>query len=281
MSNIDGIAPGVGYPRGFILQEIIKYILNFDEGVEEPKIREYLFKDYRIKNLKTIKSHLEKLQFDGLIIKTEKSGRSNIWMLNYSNRDVVSKFLIDEFFSQNIISEEDGRKIEKLFYSKGMQKFILDNDFSDRFLFTILSITLVKPKEKKEEYIVDWNIPEKEKEKILEIIQAGLSQSPTLFCSLYYPTADHSLIFWSLFTENTLKQSQEKLEFQLVYYLVISATLIDYWRYRGNRLDLEKVPSPPIQIDRKLWTIFTNRIEEIERTRGDLRKNIENIVKFT
>ncbi len=281
MSNVDGIAPGVGYPRGFVLREIVKYILNFEEGVEEPKIREYLFKDYKIINLKTIKSHLEKLHFDGLIIKTEKSGRSNIWSLNYPNRDVVSEFLIQEFYSKNIIPDEERRKIHAIFYSKGMQKFLLDNDFNDRFLHTILGITLVKPIEDKEQYLIDWNLSEKEMEKASGIIRAGVSQSPTLFCSLYYPSADHSLIFWSLFTEDTLKQSMDDLGLHLVYYLVVSAVFIDYWRYRVMASDNEKSPSPPIEIESKFWTIFNNRVDEIERTRKELREYYRTLINIS
>jgi hypothetical protein len=280
MANIDGIEPGAGYPRGFILREIIKFILNFEEGVEEPKIREYLFKDYKIKNLKTIKSHLEKLQFDGLIIKKEKSGRSNVWILNYSNRNKVANFIISEYFSKNIFTDEECHETMKIFYSDGMRKFISSNDFYDRFLFLIIILThmeLPKFEENKDnKLLMEWKISNEDEQEIKKIFNSAILKSPSLFSFLYYPGIEFHISFWHVFDKEMLKPDRPKFEIYLTYFIVFSGLYVDWHRYDRSKKGMPKYPGEPLMIPSGFLEIFKKRENEMKSLRDELMVYIQN-----
>lgn len=111
------------YDRGVTRKEILKYILNFADGIEEPKIRGYLRDEFNISAMRNIKTHLEKLENEGYIIKKSSPGEANIWTINYDNFDLISSFIAREIIQYDM--EYKKEEILTLFNAKGTQKFIL------------------------------------------------------------------------------------------------------------------------------------------------------------
>lgn len=111
------------YGRGVTRKEILKYILNFADGVEEPKIRGFLRDEFNISAMRNIKTHLEKLENDGYIIKKISPGEANIWTINYDNFDLISLFIVEEIRQNEFFFNTRERSLAVL-NAKGTQYFI-------------------------------------------------------------------------------------------------------------------------------------------------------------
>lgn len=61
---------------------IIRYILDHLNEIEEPSLREYLYRKHDIGDEKTIKEHLEQLRKVGCIKKRQRAGLSNHWKID-------------------------------------------------------------------------------------------------------------------------------------------------------------------------------------------------------
>ncbi len=222
-----GLEPGPGYKRGFILSEIIRYILNFADGVEEPKIREYLFKEYKIKNLKTIKDHLEKLRLEGFIIKEEKSGRSNVWILNYENFELISSFI-----SRRMIQNETHYKKEdalSIFKAEGTQKFIQYHfpkpfaETADEGMFGLLLETYIFNGFVESPTIYDPYI-----RRFCELIAI----SPTLYCSFFSDSSKLHIMSGVVFdTVEINPQWEGYIELRPFIYKILIPCVVDAINY--------------------------------------------------
>lgn len=284
-----GLEPGPGYQRGFILSEIIRYILNYKDGVEEPKIREYLFKEYKIKNLKTIKDHLEKLRLEELIVKKEKSGRSNMWVLNYSNRDTLAKYLITEFLSKGLfITEhigEERKKIMDLYKTEGIQQFIKENNFSRLFYFSlIIGIFGILPDRNKDWKKIGINSDISHEDKIIieDALDHALFVSPTLFIHLYYPLIEVKLIFWDIFDKTLLKDDDPQFILKMSYHLIFSALILDSIKFHDNEIPIKFIETHHYTKEvRQYFKKLNAKINEMEQIQETLDGIAKKKVEFT
>jgi len=73
---------GGHFPSGEIKNNILLYLLDNTEGIDEPTLREHLKNTYNISEPKNIKNHLEDLRKKRCIKKSEKSGFANYWAIN-------------------------------------------------------------------------------------------------------------------------------------------------------------------------------------------------------
>ncbi len=113
------LTPGGGYPRGKIHREIIKYILKYPDGIPETLLREYLTRDFKIINQKTVKTHLETLRIQNLIEKEGQSGKGNVWATK--NGPEFSYYLIDKLLNLPVTFENEN-EVADIFNSEGTKK---------------------------------------------------------------------------------------------------------------------------------------------------------------
>ena len=73
---------GGHFSPGEIKYNILLYLLDNTDGIDEPTLREFLKNTFNISEPKNIKKHLEDLRKKRCIKKSEKSGFANHWAIN-------------------------------------------------------------------------------------------------------------------------------------------------------------------------------------------------------
>lgn len=223
--NLPFLTPGGGYPRGMIHREIIKYILKFPTGIPETIIREYLTRDFKIINQKTVKTHLETLRIENLIEKEGQSGKTNVWITKKGPE--FSKYLIKNLLNVPSTSENE-HEIGEIFYSAGTKKYI--EDIKDGLSPPNLSTTIGEP----------------DKSDLLFVYRKALTHSPSLVIHSVVPQSmiyfSTSLLLQRMFQRNELSSDFLEKSFTInqiktlpVLLSIISALNIDSFRY--NRSD--------------------------------------------
>lgn len=93
MSNNTKRTRGDHYKPGEIKKEIVFYVLNHPDGIDEPTLREHFKNEFNINEAKNIKNHLKDLQKNKCIKKIEKCGLANTWIIG--NDVLLLKNIID------------------------------------------------------------------------------------------------------------------------------------------------------------------------------------------
>jgi hypothetical protein len=70
---------GPKYPYGYTKLQIQRILLNYPDGIDEPKLRSIIKQELGIIDPKGIKLHLKELEADGSLVKEEQAGKKNIW----------------------------------------------------------------------------------------------------------------------------------------------------------------------------------------------------------
>ena len=193
------------YERGITQKEIVRFVMQFKNGVEEPKIREHLKTEFGITSPKGIKIHLEKLESLDILIKNEQRGGANIWGINYPAITGVnskeSEYLITNFLVGQEKSPENMKLLISTYNSEGFQLILQKLDyvlllinyfqevFSDQFTNdNSLRITDIKT--------------EPRNFKLFSLIKEVASISPTFLCELL--TKEGFLLPFSIMIKNRL-----------------------------------------------------------------------------
>ncbi|MEM2925200.1 MAG: hypothetical protein QXJ68_05880 [Methanocellales archaeon] len=70
---------GPKYPFGYTKMQIQRILLNYPDGIDEPKLRSIIKQELGILDPKGIKIHFKELEAEGSLVKEEKAGKKNIW----------------------------------------------------------------------------------------------------------------------------------------------------------------------------------------------------------
>ena len=109
---------GERYPEGYIKKQIMRFVCDYPDGIEEPKIRDWLKENYGISEKKGIVAHLQELEEKMFLIMQPQRGKENIWKPNpdreifgviwsnelQNNEEVLSFF--NSKYTQRMISNE-------------------------------------------------------------------------------------------------------------------------------------------------------------------------------
>lgn len=218
---------GERFPPGQTQREIVKFILNYENGVREVEIKSFLFKEFGISDQRSIKNHLNKLTSDGILIKEESRGKSNVWRLNYENFKQVGYFLISNYLNRNQIAKSEREFAELLiisdevYHSPGVQKFILENSFVRpimRALFSnFIDLDIEHGSIRREIKIDADNM------KLIETITTKcVLKSPQLFIASFLPNPVISISFHLVMKNNLLSDFNDD---DLILYLTINFLL--------------------------------------------------------
>ncbi len=218
------LTPGGGYPRGKIHREIIKYILKFPEGIPETVLREYLARDFKIINQKTVKTHLETLRIENLIEKEGQSGKGNVWTTKKGAE--FSHYLIHKLLNLPVTFENEN-EVADIFNSAGTKKYI--KDIKDELTPPNLSRTIGEP----------------DKSDLLLVYRNALVHSPSLVIHSFIPQSiiyfSTSLLLQRMFQRNEFSSDLLEKSFTVnqikalpVLLSIISALNIDSFRYHRS-----------------------------------------------
>jgi len=256
------------YERGEIQREILKFILAFENGVEEPEIREYLKTNFGITAPKGVKLHLENLSNKGLLVKEERRGAANIWTLNYENKVPVGEYIIEnylnrEFSASNLEKAKIGREYAwQVFQMPGIKKYISSNSFWYNFLIVgmheLIYSDTVKDSYSKNGYF-DLCLDDSDANFLNEILERTLPISITLFRSMFAPNRELFSVFDNYIDMDFETISDEDLFFFIYGAFIFSAILVDTIKYR------EKPRPPTSDIISKLLNKKESLIKEFER----------------
>lgn len=220
-NNLPFLTSGGGYPRGMIHREIIKYMLKFSDGIPETVLREYLTREYKITNQKTVKTHLETLRIENLIEKEGQSGKANVWRPKIGPE--FSNYLIKNLLNLPVTLENEN-EIADIFNSAGTKKYIetIKNALSPPNLST--------------------TIEDPGKSDLLLVYRKALLLSPSLVIHSVIPQSDiyfsTSLLLQRMFQRNELSSEFLEKSFTMdqiktlpVLLSIISALNIDSFKY--------------------------------------------------
>ena len=220
------------YSQGVTQREIVRYILEFDKGVDEPRIRDHLKETLLIRAMRNIKTHLERLEKEGIIQKVQTKGGPNVWTLAYDTTqitkyhpswigyDAVSGFLVHEFFNRWDNAGFLGyHPLIEVFNAKGTQKFIEKKDWT-KLVTDYISVNR------------GINPPHDRKLEIQGLFKEAISISPTLFREMFTPKFETHLVASLLFEslEKKRPESEEDswhLERDSFLMLLLAPLLID------------------------------------------------------
>lgn len=236
------------YSQGVTQREIVRYILDFDNGVDEPRIRDHLKETLLIRAMRNIKTHLERLENEGIIQKVQTRGGPNYWTLAYDSTqltkyhpawlgyDAVSGFLVHEFFNRWDNAGYLGYyPLIEVFNAKGTQKFIQTKDWTKRVTdYFTLSRGTRQPDERIQGFI--------------DLFKQGITISPTLFREMFTPKLETHLVA-SLLFEPIEKNRPESEDDQWVlerdsYLMLLLAPLL---------IDAVKHPTQKPKISEFVW----------------------------
>lgn len=225
------------YGRGVTRKEILKYILNFVDGVEEPKIRGYLRDEFNISAMRNIKTHLEKLENEDYIVKKASPGEANIWILNYDNFDLISSFIAEEI-KQNELFFTTREKSLAILNAKGTQHFINHHlSKSDLYADSIWG-TLLRY------YIFDEMIDSPIFDHMIGMFCELIGKSPSLFCAMFSDRTDlqviagitHNSVKLNIFEEiNDTDSILEYRKIQAFAYKIIAPCVLDAIKYPSQK----------------------------------------------
>lgn len=91
---------GDHYKQNETKRKIIEFVLDYPDGVEEPRLREYLKDTLDISEQKNIKIHLEDLRKKGCLEKTERTGFANKWVV----KDAKNLMNISQQFGESFLT---------------------------------------------------------------------------------------------------------------------------------------------------------------------------------
>ncbi len=261
------------YERGETQKTIIRYLCNFDEGVSEPELRQFLKDELDLSAPKNIKLHLEKLENMGLIKKKMQKGRSNLWILNFEEDIKLSRYLLDNFFLNRDfvrLCTEGRDDAFELLATKGVQRIVSEiKDLStvNLWLFEfILEAHGSHPPEKPDNvcrYEFNWDHSPEEMDELLHMVKFTASISPTFFCCLFEPIYEVRTRFWLDFDETLLERFPGDTIYPiLLYHYMMSAILVDNERLKGPRAH---------KFFKTVGTFFSeaNKLESAARSRLD------------
>jgi hypothetical protein len=258
------------YGRGVTRTEIIKYILKFADGVEEPKIRGYLRDEFNISAMRNIKTHLEKLENENYIVKKAAPGEANIWIINYDNFELISSFIAREMIqNETRYKKEDTLSI---FNAKGTQKFIhhhiphLNAETADSGMFGLLLETYVF-----NEFVKS---PTKYDPYIRRFCQL-ITISPTLYCSFFSDSSKlHIMAGVAFDTVEISPKWAGYIEFRPFIYKILIPCVIDAINYPEQKpliseflyeIDKFGFKNPDDFVFHKIYRALLDRYETLQK----------------
>lgn len=228
------------YERGEIQKEIVKYVLNFEEGVSEPKIRKYLETNFGITAQKGIKIHLEKLLNQNLLTKNERRGGANIWIPNYGDGIPLTRFIAKELITPGFFTNNPD-SIVKVFLSPGTQKLLDSVDILDLF-YGILLYSILRVSDKFES--LWWD----EDEELDIFIKSAIGFSPALLCALFGFDNHIRIQFWSSINwEMISKIKKENAISFFAYHYIIAALLFESEFFKSGLKVIEVLKSQGVE----------------------------------
>lgn len=221
-------------------REIIKCIILNGGECNEPKIRECLRDSLNITAISGIKIHLDKLLSNGILLKEEGRGRSNIWRLNYENKHPVAYYLLRNFLNLEYSATSLEEVITginaswEFFKSEGVQKFISTNSFLDEFFILMIGRINIDAFGKN---TLEYNLNiSKDKSDFLEtILTDSVGASLLLFKALFYPFVEQMPMFSSLMHSKTLNEIEPgDLLFVTFCMVILCAVFVELVRHHDD-----------------------------------------------
>lgn len=209
------------YDRGVTRLEIVKYVMQYEKGIEEPKIRKYLQGELGISGLRGIKIHLEKLETEEILVKTAVSGGPNIWTLNYASGYQLGQFLVDEIFLPLSINKADYKRLCSLFKSPGFSYYLKIWD-DDTWKSRIYDYLLIDTPEKININLVVSFYP---------IFWESIRESPSLFFEMYYPSTSMNVLSALIYLHIKKNINAYEIEYPDVISKLLAPFILDYCKY--------------------------------------------------
>jgi hypothetical protein len=265
------------YGRGETQKAIIRYLCNFDKGVGEPDLRQFLKEELDLNAPKNIKLHLEKLENAGLIKKVMQKGRPNIWSVNFDNEIDVSLYLVNKFFLDRSFSnsQEGQERVLELFHLNGTQKLISKISHLDRLsLWLFIDILEILPEKSEYTHLkYSLQINDAGISNLLKISEKAALLSPTFFCSLILPMPEVRSMFWLNFDEIFLKKYPGKKILPILYlHYIMSAMWVDNQKIVGFGEQISEILGVcDDSIQMEYLEDFLSRIEKIDAMKEKVR----------
>jgi|GEM_PF-4597058 len=245
---------GYTYKPGFVRKELFILISMWEEGIEEPILREKINEKLGLTAQRNIKSHLNSLLLDNVIKKTITPGKSNIWSVESSIEAI--NYIIDSI----LLDDDENSNIIKFFKNPGIQNAIKgyigswrlepDNKISESFGMNNAPYSkygLVGheigycnfPGNRNKSNI---NIPDRRVCPAAVFFEWLMLNSPTFFIGDLRPLTEVYIISAFLKT-NMVDLSMEKIKencayFPSLYLIGISSLIVDYASYPIIRMDI-------------------------------------------
>jgi hypothetical protein len=168
---------GQGYPPGETRAAIVSFLVFYPDGIEEPKIRDWLREKYGLKQKKTIITHLTVLKEEGLLTLQHSPGKSNIWKLNPSQKTqiFICKAALESDIKALVLGplskDKENEDRISLFGSEYVQRAI-DTTFLPLF---------------KKRYYIDTSLEEMLPNDLMTFIEKGFKMSPTAVIDTLIP----------------------------------------------------------------------------------------------
>lgn len=219
------------YDRGVTRLEIVKYVMRYEKGVQEPKIRKFLQEDLGITGLRGIKLHLEKLEKEKILTKTSESGGPNIWTLNYALDYQLGRFLVDEIFLPLSMEVEHKEFITLfktpgfLFYLKKSEKETWEIRTSQYLMRGVFDYSRISTKQKDGECFVHYFPP------YYQIFYDSLKVSPSLFFEMFTYNTSISVLSSLIYLNIKNNSKYDDIRYPEIISKLIAPFLIDYCKY--------------------------------------------------
>ncbi len=175
---------GPKYPYGYTKMQIQRILLNYPDGIDEPKLRSILKQELGILDPKGIKLHLKELEAEGSLVKGEQAGRKNIWKYaTYADLKESLEALKDKELPPHVkailglpslLAKETLQSLKKLqrylYMYELTKKFLKNEDYTIDFMHSKYCEKLSKTLLKEMQQSRKLKLNKEEKEKYLTII---------------------------------------------------------------------------------------------------------------